>query len=53
MKIRSYKREFVERVKQKFNDIQPSNKGNNNNLAKPCNDQEREKRNAERVAFRR
>lgn len=53
MKIRSYKREFVERVKQKFNDVQPSNKGNNNNTAKPCNDKEREKLGTERVAFRR
>ena len=52
MKIRSYKREFVERVKQKFNDVQPSNKGNNNNTAKPCNDKEREKLGTERVAFR-
>lgn len=51
MKIRSYKREFVEKVKQKFNDLQPSNKNNKDNLAKPCNDKERQKRDAERMAF--
>lgn len=52
MKIRSYKREFVDKVKQKFNDLQPSNKNNPDNTAKPRNDKEREKRNAERMAFR-
>jgi len=53
MKIRSYKREFIDKVKEKFNDLQPSNKDNKGNAKYPCNDKEHKGRNTERVAFRR
>ena len=44
MKIRSYKREFLDKVKQKFNDLQPGNKNNKDATRKPCNDKKREER---------
>jgi hypothetical protein len=50
--VRSYKREFVEKVKQKFNDLQPSNKNNQGNTSKPRNDQERKERGTKGVAIR-
>ena len=53
MKIRSYKREFVEKVKQKFNDLQPSNKGTKSDTRHACDDKKHQKCNAERVAIRR
>jgi len=38
-KQRSYKKEFIEKVKQKFyHDLQPNSNGTANNNAKPCND---------------
>lgn len=51
MKVRSYKREFLDKVKEKFNDLQPSNKGNKSDTKHPRNDKERKGGNAERVAF--
>ena len=41
MKIRSYKKEFILKVKQKFNDIQSSDKRDTNGVGKPRNDKER------------
>ena len=38
-KQRSYKKEFIEKVKQKFyHDLQPNSNGTAKNNAKPCND---------------
>lgn len=53
MKVRSYKREFLDKVKQKFNDLQPSNKDHKSNAKHPCNDKEHKGSDAERVALRR
>lgn len=52
MKVRSYKREFLDKVKQKFNDLQPSNKDHKSNVKHPRNDKEHKGSNAERVALR-
>lgn len=52
MKIRSYKREFIDKVKEKFNDLQPSNKDAKKPTRKPCNDPKREERDAKGMAFR-
>jgi len=52
MKIRSYKREFIDKVKQKFNDLQPSNKNHKSDVKHTCNDKEHKGSNAERVAYR-
>lgn len=51
MKIRSYKREFIDKVKQKFNDLQPSNKNNKDTTRKPCNDPQRKERDAKGMAI--
>jgi hypothetical protein len=53
MKIRSYKREFVERVKMKFNDIKSSNNGTKSNTGNACDDKKHKECNAKRVAIRR
>lgn len=52
MQKRSYKREFVDKVKQKFNDLQPVNNKPNNIIAKQCNDKRGEVRNTSRVDIR-
>ena len=52
MKIRSYKREFLDKVKQKFNDLQPSNKDNKSNSREPRNDKERKGSDTKGMAFR-
>ena len=52
MQKRSYKREFVDKVKQKFNDLQSSNNNNNNAAAIKCNDKRGEVRNTSRVVVR-
>ena len=51
MKIRSYKREFLDKVKQKFNDLQPGTKNNKDTTRKPCDDKKRKERDTERMAF--
>jgi len=53
MKIRSYKREFLDKVKQKFNDLQPSNKDHKIDTKHPCNDKEHKGCDTARVALRR
>ena len=35
---KGYKKEYIDKVKQKFNDIQSSSKGNSNSAGKPQND---------------
>jgi len=35
---KGYKKEYIDKVKQKFNDIQSSSKGNTNSTGKPQND---------------
>ena len=52
MKIRSYKREFLDKVKEKFNDVQPGNKNIANDLRKSCDDKERSKCNTARMVVR-
>ena len=52
MKIRSYKREFLDKVKQKFNDLQPSNKDNKSDIKHPRNDKKRKGCDTARVALR-
>ncbi len=52
MQKRSYKRDFVDKVKQKFNDLQSSNNNNNNSTAIKCNDKRGEVRNTARVVVR-
>ena len=52
MKVRSYKREFLDKVKQKFNDLQPSNKDNKSNPREPRYDKERKGGDTKGVAFR-
>lgn len=52
MKVRSYKREFLDKVKQKFNDLQPSNKDNKSNPREPRNDKERKGGDTKGMAFR-
>ena len=42
---KGYKKEWIDKVKQKFNDVQSANKKNNNASTKQCNNKEREKRN--------
>lgn len=50
-KTRSYKREFLDKVKQKFYDLQSSNKANKDIARIACNDQKRKKCDTQRVAF--
>ena len=52
MKTRSYKKEFLDKVKEKFNDIQPSNKRNTDDTRKPRDDKERAQCDAARVVVR-
>lgn len=52
-KTRSYKREFLEKVKQKFYDLQSSNKGNKDIAGISCNDQKRKECDTKGVAIRR
>jgi len=52
MKARSYKREFLDKVKQKFNDLQPSNKDYKSDIKQSRNDKERKGGNTSRVALR-
>ena len=35
---KGYKKEYIIKVKTKFNDLQPSSKGNTNNTSKSAND---------------
>lgn len=35
---KGYKKEYIEKVKAKFNDIQPNRNGNTNNTSKSQND---------------
>ena len=53
-KQRSYKKEFIEKVKQKFyHDLQPNNNATTNNTAKPCNDKAGKVCNTNRVVAKR
>lgn len=38
---KGYKKEYLDKVKQKFYDVQPSSKLNNGNATKPLNDKGR------------
>ncbi len=53
VKSRSYKREFLDKVKQKFYDLQSSNKGAKDIAGIACNDQKRKKCDTQGVAIRR
>jgi hypothetical protein len=46
---KGYKKEWIDKVKSKFNDVQPANKKDNNAAAKQCNNKERKERNASGV----
>lgn len=35
---KKYKKEYIDKVKSKFNDLQSGNRGNQNNIGKPSND---------------
>lgn len=35
---KGYKKEYIDKVKQKFNDVQAVSNGNNKPVGKPCND---------------
>ena len=52
MKIRSYKREFLDKVKQKFNDLQPSNKDHKDDTRYARDDKKRKECDAARVVIR-
>jgi len=52
MQKRSYKREFVDKVKQKFNDLQPIKKDNNNSTSKQCDDKGSKVCNSARLVVR-
>lgn len=52
MKVRSYKREFLDKVKQKFNDLQPSNKDHKSDTKHTRNDKERKGCDTARVVIR-
>jgi hypothetical protein len=43
---KGYKKEWIDKVKQKFNDVQSANKKDNNAAGKQCNNKERKERNA-------
>jgi hypothetical protein len=52
MQKRSYKREFVDKVKQKFNDLQSIKKDNNNLTSKQCDDKGSKVCNSARLVVR-
>jgi hypothetical protein len=52
MKIRSYKREFLDKVKEKFNDLQSISKNNKNPFGIASANKERKKCDTKRVAIR-
>lgn len=49
VKSRSYKREFIDKVKQKFYDLQSSNKGTKNIAGISQDDQQRKKCDSKRM----
>lgn len=52
MKIRSYKREFLDKVKEKFNDLQPSNKEHKSDTKHPRDDKKLKGCDSARVVVR-
>ena len=52
MKIRSYKREFLDKVKQKFNDLQPGIKHNKDSSRVACANKKRKVCDTKRVVVR-
>jgi hypothetical protein len=46
---KGYKKEWIDKVKQKFNDVHTTDKKNNNVAAKQCDNKERKERNASGV----
>lgn len=52
MKIRTYKKEYIQKVKEKFNDLQPIKKDNNNSPSKQWNDKGSKICNASRLVVR-
>jgi hypothetical protein len=52
-KTRSYKREFLDKVKQKFYDLQSSNKADKDTTGITCNDKKRKECDTKGVAIRR
>jgi hypothetical protein len=43
---KGYKKEWIDKVKQKFNDVQPTDKKNNNAASKQCDNKNGKERNA-------
>lgn len=50
---KGYKKEYIEKVKQKFNDLQSGNKRTENNLGKSSNDNRSSLHNTDRVVKQR
>lgn len=47
---KGYKKEYIEKVKAKFNDLQPSSKKDSNTARKPSNAKDGSVHNSDRVA---